>query len=230
MSTIVEKLLLIALQDEKGTIHTKASTALPYGLAGAVLIELVMLEKIAVIDGKIVVVDEQPTANALFNHVIQIIKGKKKAYKIDYWVKRLNSEVRNIKAVVLQMLIEKGILIEERRKVLGFFPANRYPMIDGTLEANVRERLRTLIISKNREDKEEGSQERMIVLLALVNACNLGGEIFSKREWKEAKKQLKAMMDNNPFAKAVNDAVKAMEAAIYVAIAASATTSSSSSS
>ncbi len=37
---LAEELLLLALNEEKGTVVFAASTALPYGLAGALLIEL----------------------------------------------------------------------------------------------------------------------------------------------------------------------------------------------
>ena len=39
--SLAEELLLLALNEEKGTVLTAASMALPYGLAGALLVELI---------------------------------------------------------------------------------------------------------------------------------------------------------------------------------------------
>ncbi len=38
---LAEELLLLAMHEEKGTVLLRAATALPYGLAGALVIELV---------------------------------------------------------------------------------------------------------------------------------------------------------------------------------------------
>jgi len=44
----MEELLLLALDDEKGKIIFSSSSALPYGLRGALLLELALVKKIDV--------------------------------------------------------------------------------------------------------------------------------------------------------------------------------------
>ena len=56
MLNLMEELLLLALDDEKGKIISSSSCALPYGLRGALLLELFLAEKIDVVDKKIVVI------------------------------------------------------------------------------------------------------------------------------------------------------------------------------
>lgn len=46
MQYLAEELMLLALNDEKGYVLFAASSALPYGLMGAVLMELVLQGKL----------------------------------------------------------------------------------------------------------------------------------------------------------------------------------------
>jgi len=48
MLNLMEELLLLALDDEKGKIIFSSSSALPYGLRGALLLELALVKKIDV--------------------------------------------------------------------------------------------------------------------------------------------------------------------------------------
>ena len=48
MLNLMEELLLLALDDEKGKIIFSSSSALPYGLRGALLFELALVKKIDV--------------------------------------------------------------------------------------------------------------------------------------------------------------------------------------
>jgi golgi phosphoprotein 3 len=50
MRTIAEELLLLALDDEKGTTQWSGTGALPFGLAGALLAELVLRGKMTLGD------------------------------------------------------------------------------------------------------------------------------------------------------------------------------------
>ena len=65
MLSLSEKLLLLGLHDEKGHVVMSASVALPYGLVGALLLELYLAKRIDFVEKNIQVINEQPTHNAL---------------------------------------------------------------------------------------------------------------------------------------------------------------------
>lgn len=51
MTTIAEPLLLLALNNDKGTASVNQSASLPLSLAGALLTELVMRDRVHVVAG-----------------------------------------------------------------------------------------------------------------------------------------------------------------------------------
>lgn len=51
---LVDKLILLALDDDKGTFAAQP-IALQYGLAGAVILELFLQERIKIVDKKVII-------------------------------------------------------------------------------------------------------------------------------------------------------------------------------
>ncbi len=81
MLNLMEELLLLALDDEKGKIIFSSSSALPYGLRGALLLELTLANKIDIVNKKLVVIDNTPTNNPLLNSALDIISDHHKEKK-----------------------------------------------------------------------------------------------------------------------------------------------------
>ena len=75
MLNLMEELLLLALDDEKGKIISSSSCALPYGLRGALLLELFLAEKIDIVDKKIGVIDKSNTGNEVLGFTLLFISA-----------------------------------------------------------------------------------------------------------------------------------------------------------
>ena len=73
MFTIAESLILLGTDDEKGTSVSSAS--LGYGLAGSILAELAMMERLSLEDDKVIIIDDTLTEVSYFNSVIEEIKA-----------------------------------------------------------------------------------------------------------------------------------------------------------
>ena len=58
---VAKELLLLSLHDVKGTVHCTASHALPYGIAGALLVEVAISGRLRADEKPIVVVDRAAT-------------------------------------------------------------------------------------------------------------------------------------------------------------------------
>jgi len=222
MLTIAEELLLLALDDEKGNIVFSAANSLGYGLAGAILSELTLEERITLEGKKVVITNDAPLEDKVLNRIASQIKDSAKSRSPRSWIERLNKT--ELRKELLQRLVEKGILQEKEEKVLGIFTRRRYPESQGAPEHSIRTRIQECL---------DGSREpdaRTTMLLGLIKACNLVGEIVPKKEKRVVEKQIEQMMKNNPYSKAVKASVDAMQAAIIAAcVAASASAASSSS-
>ena len=214
MLTLPEELLLLALRDREGSVVSSASQALPFGLAGAVLLELSLQDRIVLEGGKFIVRNTTPTGNDIFDEALAKIRASKKTHKPSYWVSKL-SGLRKLKDRLLDRLAMQGILRREAHKVLWVFPTQRYPTLSGGPEMKRRELIRSAILHRVEPDERTG------ILISLVSACNLVNEIFSKEERKAAQKRVKEIAQGEAVGKAVSDAVAGVRAAVAAGIAAS---------
>lgn len=219
MLTLAEELYLLALNDEKGTVIGSASLALPYGLAGALVMELLLLDKLKM-DGKnLIVTDKKKTGNDLLDEALDSIKQSNKIRTCQYWVNKLPSAVKDLKKRILADLVKKRILREEEQRVLWVFPTHRYPTKNGLPERELRERIRNVVLKKKEPDL------RTSFIINLMKACGLIPEVFDKDERKMAKQRIGEITVNDPVGKGIEDSVTAIQAAIFTAVTASITAS-----
>ncbi|WP_174612741.1 GOLPH3/VPS74 family protein [Virgibacillus ihumii] len=211
MFTIAEELLLLAMDDEKGTVIFSASDSLNYGLAGAILAELTILERIELNDKKVVVINEEKTGVTFLDSVLTEIKQSDKSKKVDDWINRINSKMGQLRQDMIQLLVEKGILKEEEKKILWIFNQSTYPTDQKIPEQEIRNRVHASLFG----DKKPNARTAM--LLSLIKSCNLVDEVFSKAEKKEATKRMDNIIKNHDYGKAVKASIEEMQTAVIVA-------------
>jgi Golgi phosphoprotein 3 len=208
---LAEELLLLALNEEKGTVLLRAQTALPYGLAGALLIELVEAGLLR-FEGKNLVASPSGYAqDELLEEVLAKIRSSRRTHTLKYWVLRMGRSGGKIKKKLLTRLVEKRILQREEYRVLGIFPTQHYPEADSRPEFEIRRRMQSGILRGGTRD------EGTAVLISLAYACDLIGLIFEKGERREAKRIAKEITKSQPVGSAVAHAVAAIKAAVIIA-------------
>jgi hypothetical protein len=208
---LAEELLLLALKEEKGTVFLGASTALPYGLAGAVIIELIEAGLLR-LDGKDLVAEPRGSArDEILDEILAAVRSSPRARRLDSWVGKLGRSGGKIRRKLLDRLVAKGILTREERRVLAVFPSSRYPTIDSRPEFEIRNRVRAGVFGVMPPDP------RTAALISLADTCGLTGEIVAKGERREAKKRAKEITQSHPVGGAVARAVEAVRAAAVIA-------------
>lgn len=210
---LAEELLLLAMNDKKGTVLMAASMGLPYGLAGALLIELVEAGFLR-IEGKELIATARGSArDELLDGILGTIRSSKRARDLKYWVGRLGRSGGKIKKDLLARLAQKGVLMQEEHRLLWIFPSPRFPEIDPRPELGVRGRVRSGILGVT------PLEQRTAALISLVHACDLTGGIFDKGERREAKRRAKEITASQPIGSAVARTVEAVRAAVIIAAA-----------
>ncbi len=223
MLTISEQLLLLALHDEKGSVVFSASTALPYGLAGAVLLDLYFLGIIAFEGKHVRVVDARATDSDVLDEALELMRQSTKSREPKYWVSRIQSKVKRLQQRLAEDLVEKQILSKEERKLLWVFTRRRYPTDNAEPEYDIRNAIRNVILYGQHPSEKEAA------LISLMSACELVNEVFSKEERKSAKQRIKMLSEGNEVSKAVSAVVTEITAAIMVVMIAATTASTTSS-
>lgn len=215
MLTLSEKLLLLALHDEKGSVVFSASTALPYGLAGALLLELYLSKRVEFVDQNIKVVGTQKTDNELLEEALQLIATSDKLRDTKYWLHRIHSKVSKIQQRLAERLVQKKVLSKEEHRFLWVFNYNRYPTQDEAPEQDILEQIKDVVLGSTAANEED------VALLSLVNACDLVDEVFAKDQRKTAKQRIEQLVKEQEMGDAISQTVKDVMAAIMVVIMAS---------
>jgi hypothetical protein len=139
---IAEELLLLLLDDEKGTASAWV-TGDDNALAGALLLDRQLGAEVPEVD------DE---------------------HDVKYWVRKLPSRLKPIKQHVAAGLVERGILDEERSKRLGGLLGTdvRFPARDPEPERELRARLRSVLVDGVEPDDRTAMLIALLVPLDLV--------------------------------------------------------------
>lgn len=161
---LVEDLLLLLLDDESGLI--KGEGTLYYTLGGAVLVELALRGHIETVDGagflagqKVQAVGTAPPSDPLLGRAYD--KVAEKVRGVQSLLPLVGGDLR---AQVIDRLLERGLVRRETRKTLGLFRSTRLPAQDPVYEATVLERVRAVLVDRVEPDT------RTAVLAALLSA------------------------------------------------------------
>jgi len=212
-TTLGEQLLLLSLDDESGTAKESAKVAL--AISAASLVELALAGRIDVTDDKVTVVDATPLGEPALDAALTEIVGKDKPGRTKDWIHQLKKDAV---AGANTGLIEKGLVREEKKKVLGLFPVRRYPEADGSAEAAVRQRLDEVVLRGATPD------ERTASLVALLHGGKLHRLAFPDADARPVEAAMESISHGQWSATAVRHVVKAAEDALVAIIAVTVTT------
>lgn len=218
---LIDQLTLLALDDEKGTFKANEITY-PYAIAGAVIMELALAERIDLSGEKVIVKDKSKTGDKIIDTYFDGIIESAKERKAKSWVERIGNKADKIKRETIDKLIEKRILEKKENKILWIFSYNKYPAQNPRPENQLRQRLYDIIVNSHRPELKE------IMLLNLIESCSLGKEVFGKEHVKTFKKRLKSINEYDYLGDAVSKSVKdicdTINAMLVIMIATVATT------
>lgn len=211
-----EELLLVSLDDHKGTISFSTCTGLPYGLAGAALLELFFAKLVRVEGADLVPKGTGSTHDERLDEMLKILRASSRPRSAKHWISRFGRSSRKLKQDSLASLIRSGVLSEKEGRFLWVFPIRRYPESNATPEREIRSRVRAAILGTTRAD------ERTFALISLLHACDLVSPIFEKGERSNAKRRAKEIAKQEPLGAAVGQVIAGVRGAIIAASAAGA--------
>ena len=220
-----QEMMLLALRDEEGTLERSAGWY-RMAVAGALFAELLLSERISVVQGKKQLVDlesDEPLHDDLLDECLGLIAGAKRRRRAPQWISRLGN-LKRLRHRVAESLCDSGILRRDEDKVLLVFTRQIYPTLDPAPERQLIERLRAAIF----EDSNE-VDTRTALVASLAHSTGLIKSAFDKRELKRRKQRLEELASGELVAEAAAAAVMAAQAAqtaVIAAVAASAAASS----
>jgi Golgi phosphoprotein 3 len=219
--TLIDQLTLLALDDHKGDFIPD-STTFSYALAGALILELILEEKILVSDDYVKVIDKNPTGDLILDEYIKEISESSKQRKIKSWIDKFGQKSKKIKEATLKKLMDDGILVKKEEKLLWLFNIDKYPTNNPKPENQLRARLHNIVVNRHKPDLKE------VMILNLVESCQLEVEVFGKENAKVFRKEIKKIKNDSEVTGVVNKSIKdiceAITAMLVIMIATAVTT------
>lgn len=209
--TLTDELMLLALDDEKGNFIAD-SLSFTYALGGSVILELCLKEKIEIRGKEIHVKHSGRTGDALLDLLLESIRQSKKVRKIDYWIDKLSGKETEIIDTSVAKLVKYGVLREEEKKYLWVFASKKYPTNNPNVENKLRKRLIDVLEEKHRPGLND------LMLISLVDACELNNEVFGKDKAKTYKTKIKTIVKLSDRNAAINQTVKEVHDAVLASL------------
>lgn len=233
---IAEAVLLLALDDDKGTLDSGVWMQIDSTIGGALLLDLALRGRVditgaaepglspkadSVKAGRVVIRNAAPTGDSDLDAALERlakVDGKKPDAAVPVAAK-------GARDALIQRLVAAGVLSESKRKVLGLFPKTSWPAADDGPEAELRTRISAVLDEGEQPDQFTGC---VIVLLQSAQILSVVFPTKDKglRKSREARaKKLAAVQGAGEWAVgATGAAVQATMAAMAATVAITAAT------
>lgn len=214
---LVDDLMLLLL-DPSGRPRTDG-TRLGLGLAGALMLELALRERVGVAQpgervkaGRVLVLDEGPTGDPLLDDALRVFAERQGRKPQDV----LPKVARGLQARVLDRLVERGVVRHVEGRVLGILPSHSWPATHAAGAAPLAAGIREVLVHGRTPTEREAA---VICLLQAVDRIPVvvGDVGVPKRELRRRAKEISV---GNAAGAAVRKAIQAVEAATIAAITA----------
>ncbi|MBJ8054808.1 GPP34 family phosphoprotein [Bacillus cereus] len=220
--TIPQEFALLALDRETNKFKAMFRQHVELYTTMACLIELSLKNKVKFEeDDTVTLLETTSTGDKSLDRLLEIVKSEKPK-KIKKWASYFYNHMfkqREIYKLVLETLIEKGILKVENTEILFVFPKKEYVDVDNT---------RHYIVEKIRAEllEENNVEFNTVVLVLFLEQKKMLEDYFSDYERKALKQKIEQLRKEETFKsiKSIDKTIKTIEASIVAVIAASATT------
>ena len=211
MLRFAEEIMLLMLDDD-GKFVGVPDRLLRYGLAGGVLMDLALENRIDTDVDKLVLLDSTPLGDNLLDPLLADIAASPETHGARYWIEHAVDGADDIRETSIDRLVVRVILAREERQFLWVFRSRRYPIVDGTAEREVKLRIMEVLFSDNIPNPRD------VVIINLAHACNLFKEILSSRELAQAAERIDQVRKLDLIGQAMSRAITDIELSLTLAV------------
>ena len=203
MLSFAEEIYLLALDEETGRIEMPSKNiVLNNALVGAVLGELSFLGKIDSDSEFIYILNTDRTGKPVIDAVIdQLAELQETKVPATSCIGSIFFSTAPLEELVRAQLVHKGILKEEKGRLLWVIPTRRYPVINNLEIKDVERRLHDIILS------DELPDPRDTVLLSLADVCGLIEQILSPKDYKRCQPRIAQLAKMDIVSQKVREAI-----------------------
>jgi golgi phosphoprotein 3 len=212
--SLPEQLLLLAFHEKKE--HT-LNASLGFGLAGAVLAELLLRGKLERHRSTLVRRDRTLTSDPILNEALLIMDSLQQGQTPRYWINHLYFRMRRLRQKLTEQLAAKGLLTATKGRSLGLFPYRAYRLADPHPALALKDQIRQVIF------RSFAPTPRQLAIIALSQPAGL--KLFTREERSAAKARIDEALARDAISRAVAEAVRDYRGTAAAVIAVSAAAS-----
>jgi hypothetical protein len=206
MVTLAEDLYLLTCDEATGRPRIPAHH-LDLGLGGALLLDLALLGRVAMVDDHVAVVDRSPPSDPLLDKALRAIAGDARAHEPEHWVRHLAHGAR---AAVEGRLVAAGVLATDDHRVLGVIPVHHTHQVDHRIESDLERRLYDAVVMAHPAAPE------IAALVSLALAVGLERHLFPRSDRRAVRRRMAEIARGDWVGRAVAHAIDADNAALGI--------------
>ena len=187
MITIGEEIFILMLDLDTGRLTDKLPPEkISNTLSGALLMELAINNRIDTDLEGLFVVSPEPMSEPLLDIVLEQILADPKKRPIRYWVRVFASGAEGIVSRLTESLVERGILLRRRNRLLRFIGDYTITNESGKSDRDVLRRIARILLS------DELPDPRDIMIIALADTCDLWQNQFDQETFTTVEPRIKS--------------------------------------
>ena len=202
-----EEVLLLLLNDEGGRFLSVPRWSLDYAMAGGVLMDLALENRIDTDLERLALVDASPVGDSLLDPTLADIAAMED-HNARFWIEHTARRADTIREEALSRLITLGILEARDDRFLWVFRSRRYPIIDGKADREVKLRIMGVLLS------DEIPDPRDVVIICLADACGILRRLLSRQELSRASARIAQIRRLDLIGQAMSQAIQDIELSI----------------
>ena len=211
MLRFVEEIILLLLRDEDGRFVHVPSWSLDYAIAGGVLMDLALENRIDTDLENLILVDAAPVGDSLLDPTLAEIAAGVPG-NTRFWLENTADRAGAIREEALSRLVALGILERQDDRFLWVFRPRRYPIIDGKAEREVKLRIMGVLFS------DEIPDPRDVMIICLADACGIFRELLSRRELDKASARIEQVRKLDLIGQAMSRAIYDIEVSVAASV------------
>ena len=177
MLYLFEELFLLSLDEENGNILSFVKKPFAYGIAGAILSELVFQDKVQLNDKhRLVLKNADPIGDEILDEALHELKQVEKPHRPAYWISQFNQKKKKLREQLGTRLANKGLLHQDDKRFFWIYNEEEIDHPTAPLKYKMKAALRDKILST------EPNDARSLALLKVISASGLSDLIFTRDE------------------------------------------------
>jgi hypothetical protein len=208
MLTMLEEVVLLAVDEKNGQLRSTREFGTAYALVGAIFFDLALARKIDTDTESIQIVDTSPTGNATLDRILGKMAKRPDLTTVRAWIEELFLDRQDLEGEALASLVEQGILRHEVSKLLWIIDVERFPMVNNRHQQHVKLRLAHAILT------DEVPDTRDIMLVSIAEQCGLLGYVLSSAELANRKDRIQMLSNLETISRKVTAAILNLDSSL----------------